>query len=260
MQKVFKIIALVTIIIGLSVFAAPKKAHSQVGSSGIATYLPISSSKVEDGDIIIATDKGYSKSTTPYDSRIVGVVSTSPAISIKTNGQNKEYPVSGSGTAFTKVTGENGSIKKGDFITTSTTPGAGMKATDSGYVIGVSLDNVTFAKKSEVKLLEVTLNPHVVQFGSQLSSSLLDIFKLSKVAAYEKPSKVLQYIVAATIVIATFGCGFLIFAKAVNTGLEALGRNPLAGRMIQLSIVFNLLLILAVIAAGTALAYLVIRL
>lgn len=235
-------------------------AHAQLSSIGVATYLPISNSKVEDGDIVVTSDKGYSLSKEPYDPTIVGVVSINPAISIKTTGAKKGYPVISTGNVYVKVTDINGNIKRGDFITSSGIPGTGMKSVESGYVLGQSLENVKFSKKGEIKFMELAISPHFVQLGSSLNNSLFDIFKLSKVAAYEKPSKVLQYVVAAIITIATFACGFVIFAKTVNTGLEALGRNPLAGRMIQLSIAFNVLLITVIIIGGIALAYLVIRL
>lgn len=234
-------------------------AHAQLSSVGIANYLQINASKIEDGDIISASDKGYVLSKTPYDSKMVGVVSLNPSVTFKSEGV-KGYPVINTGTALIKVTDQDGDIKKGDFVTSSTTPGTGMKAGDSGYILGIALKDVKFSRKGDIKQVEVNLNPHFVQFNSTFSSSILDIFKIGKIAASEKPSKVLQYIIAAIIMIASLGCGFIIFAKSVNTGLEALGRNPLAGRMIQLGIAFNVALIALIIIVGTGLAYLVIRL
>ncbi len=134
-----------------------------------------------------------------------------------------------------------------------------MKATKTGYVLGESAESIKFQKKGDIKLITVSINPHQIQSGAA-GSSVLDVFSLSNVAANEKPSAALKYIVATLIIIITFGCGFLIFAKSVNTGLEALGRNPLASRQIQLSIVFNIIMIIVIIVVGTGLAYLVIRL
>ncbi len=222
--------------------------------------MPITNEKVEDGSIVVVSTKGFALSKVPYDPNIIGVIILKPAVAIKTDGQKTGYPVVTSGTVITKISGISGAIKKGDAITTSPIMGTGMKAVDSGFVLGEATNNINFAKSSDVKLVEVTVNPHYSQLNTSLGNSLADIFKLSKIAAFEKPTKALQYIVAAIIVLTSFGCGFIIFARAVNTGLEALGRNPLAGRMIQLSIVFNLILIAVIIVAGSALAYLVIRL
>jgi hypothetical protein len=233
----------------------PSPTHGQINSLGISTYLPIPGI-VEDGSIVVTTDKGYSLSTLPYESGLMGIVSLSPAIMLKTDGDQKGYPVISSGTGYVKVTGESGNIKKGDFITSSQTRGTGMKAEGSGFIIGTALDDASFKNATDTKLLQIAVNPRSVQAGS----SLLDIFSIGKLAASQKPSKVLQYIVAAIITIITFGSGFLIFSKTVTTGLEALGRNPLAGRQIQLGIVFNIILIAVIIIAGAGLAYIVIRL
>lgn len=240
-------------------YAPPTQA--QIDSIGLATYLPVSESKIENGDIIILTDKGYIKSTLSYDTRTIGVVSMNPPVLLKTDKNQKGVPVISSGIAYVKVTGSNGDIKKGDFVTSSLVKGTGMKADSSGYVVGTALDDAVFGSRpTQTKLIQISVNPHHLQSSVSIGTSFLDVFKIGKLAASEKPSKVLQYIVAAIITIVTFGAGFLIFAKTVNTGLEALGRNPLAGRMIQVSILFNVILIVVIIVAGTGLAYLVIRL
>ncbi len=259
MKKLFKIFIYTIIIGAILPFFLPQKASAQISSIGIATYLPISDKSVEDGDIIVTTEKGYILSTIPYDSRMTGVVTTNPAISLK-NDQKKGFPVIGSGTAYVKVTGTNGSLAKGDFITSSQVRGTGMKAEGSGFVLGSALENASFAKEDDIKIVQIFINPHFVQSGLSFNNSVLDIFKIGKLAASEKPSKALQYIIAGLITLVTFGAGLTIFAKTVSTGIEAIGRNPLAGRMIQLSIVFNIFLIIVIVTAGTALAYLVIRL
>lgn len=261
MEKLFKIFTIL-IFLGAVAFSfiLPQKASAQINSLGIATYLPVIDKKVEDGDIIVTSEKGYTLSTIAYSSSIVGVVSLNPAISLKTEGAKSGYPVVESGISYVKVTDTNGNIKKGDFITSSQIRGTGMKADASGFIVGTALDDASFSKAGQIKLIQIHVSPRFLQSNIALSNSILDIFKIGKLAATEKPSKVLQYIVAAIITIVTFGAGFLIFARTVNTGIEALGRNPLAGRMIQLSIVFNVILIIVIIVAGTGLAYLVIRL
>lgn len=230
-------------------------AHAQINSLGIATHLPVEG-KIEDGDIIVATENGFETSSLAYQSGMTGVISIKPAIEIKTEAEQEGFPVVSNGMAYVKVIGENGDIKKGDFITSSQTRGTGMKAEGSGFILGTALDDADFENQSDTGLIQIMVNPHSVQAGS----SFLDLFTIGKLAASQKPSKVLQYIVAGIITLVTFGSGFLIFSKTVTTGLEALGRNPLAGRQIQLGIVFNIILIAVIIIAGAGLAYIVIRL
>lgn len=255
-----KLFAVTILIAFLTAAALPHKSFAEdTGAAGIATYFTVSGTHIEDGDIVSSSGNQNVLSSTPYDISIVGVVTMKPAIALKSI-QAKGYPLVTFGTAYTKVSGENGTIKKGDFITSSEVPGVGMKAVKTGYVVGQALNNASFSGKNDVKLIAVNINVHFIQFGSTVSSSLFDIFKLGTVATYEEPLRVFQYITAAFVLIASFVFGFLIFAKAVNTGIEALGRNPLAGKMIQLSIVFNVILVIIIVMTGVGIAYLLLRL
>lgn len=252
-----------TILLALLIIGAPVVQHAEaanVSSIGIANYYPISASKVEDGDIVVSTGKGYFLSSTIYDPRVSGVVTTNPAIALRGNSSQNTYPVVNNGTVNVKVSGINGPIKSGDYITTSEVPGTGMKADKTGYVIGTAQQDADLKGKDDIQLVTVSLNFHFLQLGSPVSSSLLDVFSLSRIAAYEQPLRVFQYVMASIILLASFVFGFLIFAKVVNTGVEALGRNPLAGKMIQLSILFNVVLIIVIIMTGVSLAYIVVRL
>ncbi|MEK7571830.1 MAG: hypothetical protein AAB553_06160 [Patescibacteria group bacterium] len=252
--------AIIALVIAVLVSQTNTAYATEVSSVGIATYLSIDNKQIQDGDIVISTSEGYQISTQAYDPRVIGVVTTKPAIELRNNDEKTGKPVVNQGTAFVKVTKENGEVKTGDFITTSTVKGTGMKATRSGYVIGEALQDANFANNATVILIPVSLNLRYIQFGPQTPNSLADLLSLSQIASYEQPIRVVQYIIAAIIVISSFAFGFLIFARTVNTGIQALGRNPLAGRMIQLSIVFNVVLIIIIIMTGVGLAYLVIRL
>lgn len=45
------------------------------------------------------------------------------------------------GIYLVKFNSENGPIKKGDIVTTSSEPGVAMKATESGMIIGIALED-----------------------------------------------------------------------------------------------------------------------
>ncbi len=105
---------------------------------------------VEAGDIVILNTSEYKTvqhSLKPYDSQTIGVVSTKPTI-IMSSGDFRKHPVpiALNGVAPVKVNLENGPIKIGDYITSSSTPGVGMKATKAGKVLGISLEK--FDEKS----------------------------------------------------------------------------------------------------------------
>jgi len=72
----------------------------------------------------------------------MGVISSAPGILLGSNdGQDntQKRPVALSGTVPVKVSNENGPIKPGDAITSSSVPGVGMKATQPGHIVGIAL-------------------------------------------------------------------------------------------------------------------------
>lgn len=240
-------------------FAVQKVFAEDISSVGIATYMPITQN-VEDGDIISTSPQGYGLSTKSYDSQVIGIVAKKPAIALKTDTEQGGIPVVNVGTALVKVMGTNGNIKKGDYLTTSDKKGVGMKATRSGYVLGQALEDVTFKNKSDITLMAINLNLHFFQTKATVNDSITQIFSISQLAAYEEPLTVFKYVVSAGILILSFAFGFLIFSRAINSGIQALGRNPLAGRMIQLSIIFNVVLVIIIIMSAIAIIWLFLRL
>jgi hypothetical protein len=230
-------------------------------SLGIANYFTIQGDSVKDGDIISFTNKGYFPSKTAYDPSVIGVVTANPAVSLSIQGSGKNsYPVSSAGNVEVNVSSSNGNIKKGDLITTSTKSGVGMRADKTGYVIGTAMSGFTSENKNEVGQINVALNLHYSYSGSKTVSSLKDILNLSLLATYESPSAVFKYVVAGVVIVVASLLGFLSFGRTANTGVEALGRNPLAGKMIQLGILINVIVTVAIIGAGLLIAVFIIRL
>ncbi len=242
----------------LVTFGTHEVKAEDISSIGIATYMDVNE-RVEDGDIISSTNKGYILSDKSYDPQVVGVVSSKPAIALKTDSKQKGVPVVNIGTVLAKVSGLNGDIKKGDYITSSETPGVGIKATRNGYIVGQAMEDLSFENEDAIELVTLNLNLHFMQVGDQVTNSIWQIFSLSQLAAYEEPVKVFKYVVSAIVLLMSFGFGFLIFSRAINTGIQALGRNPLAGRMIQLSIIFNVVLVIIIIMSGIGIVWLFLR-
>ncbi len=87
---------------------------------------------------------------TPYDPKLIGIVSTNPGIvmdnnlvDLNFNAASRNSPnrpaVALAGRVPVNVTTENGVILPGDSITSSDVPGVGMKATHEGQLIGKAL-------------------------------------------------------------------------------------------------------------------------
>jgi F0F1-type ATP synthase membrane subunit c/vacuolar-type H+-ATPase subunit K len=235
-------------------------AAANATSFAIANYLPISDTQVSNGSIVSFSPKGYSLSKIDYDPLAVGVVTTHPAISLQLPGTASSYAVVSSGDTLVLVSSINGAIKKGDPITTSTITGVGMKATQTGYIIGVSLDNYSSQNKSAAQPINVRLNFHYNIMQSAITVGFWDVLNLSTLATYEQPIKAFQYLVASIVVVISFVMSFFLFARTANKGLEALGRNPLASRMIQIGILLNVSIAISIIVAGLIIAFIMLRL
>ena len=103
------------------------------------------------GDIVTldANNVGaVKKSTLRYQSDMIGIVSTEPGATLGPDGE-KAYPIALVGRVPVKVTTENGDIKSGDRITSSSIAGYGMKAVNGGRVVGTALDDLTEDKYTE---------------------------------------------------------------------------------------------------------------
>lgn len=244
------------------ILLVPVAFAQSVVSVGIANYVPVKGEDVRDGAIISFDSKGYKLSSGPFDSSIIGVIGFTPAISLDM-GDAGTYPVVSSGNAIVNASMEGGAIKKGDLIAASSAPGVGMKATKSGMVLGTAQEDYNSSDPKKVGRVAVNLNIQYFTFkerGGAIKRSLADIANLSAIAATEAPSVVFRYVLAAIVIVISILLGFASFVKTANNGVRALGRNPLAGKMIELGILLNVLITFIIVGAGVSIAYLVIRL
>lgn len=223
--------------------------------SGTAFTLPISGSDITEGSIITSSPDGYTLSSKEYDSGIYGVVATTPAIVMENVPTGNLRYVVYSGISIVRVNTSNGPISKNDFITSSTTPGAGMKSNENGFVVGTALED--YSGKNEGIIL-VDIKPHFNNTASaEVSKNIFSILKNARNSAYLSPLEALRYVIAAIIVLLAFILGFMYFGKVAQKGIEAVGRNPLARKFIELSVILNVMLTALIIIAGVALAYLI---
>jgi hypothetical protein len=105
------------------------------------------------------TQKSWVKlSNAPYQANVLGVVSTAPGITLgEQTGQG--YPIGLVGRVPVKVTDENGPIRVGDYLTSSSTPGYAMRATYAGPVIGQALENYSESSIEECPEVSQLMEP-----------------------------------------------------------------------------------------------------
>ncbi|MEK7581360.1 MAG: hypothetical protein AAB512_03685 [Patescibacteria group bacterium] len=117
---------------------------STTGTADLAEHFPTADASIADGDIVAVdpnNKENLIKSSKTYQETLLGIVSTAPGISLNSTQVNGK-PLALAGRVPTKVNLENGEIKAGDPITSSNTPGVGMKATQAGRVIGIALEDL----------------------------------------------------------------------------------------------------------------------
>ena len=58
-------------------------------------------------------------------------------------------------------------------------------------------------------------------------------------------------------VLIAFTLGMIYFGRSSRAGIEAIGRNPLAKRVIQFTVFMNIVLTIVIVIVGLAIAYLI---
>jgi trimeric autotransporter adhesin len=133
---------------------------TQQGGAAIAEAFDVigSVSEYEPGDVLVVSterDRTVEKSSTPNSAKVVGVYATKPGVLLTEKGLDDDMsnmvPMGVVGVIPTKVTMENGPIKRGDLLVTSSTRGHAMKAVPvniggvdiypQGAIIGKALEN-----------------------------------------------------------------------------------------------------------------------
>jgi hypothetical protein len=102
-----------------------------------------SSQGLEAGDVVAiepSQEAGINKSSQQYQKNLLGVVSTKPGLVLGPTAENA-YAIALSGRVPVKITTENGPIRVGDLLTSSSRPGYAMRATSAGAVIGRVLND-----------------------------------------------------------------------------------------------------------------------
>jgi hypothetical protein len=251
-----KIITLIICSVAVLFYSSIPVSAQSILSNGTAIGLAISG-KIANGDIITTSSNGYTLSTSPYDPQIFGVVSLNPAVYLKNTTATHDTPVISSGVVLVRVSTQNGNIKSGDFITSSTIPGVGVKASDNGFVLGQAEQSYASSDPNKIGLIFVTLQPHYAQVNNDITHNIFNTFSLGITAAMSTPLGVIRYFVAGLITLLSFFFGFRFFARASNRGVEAIGRNPLAKQAILFSVFLNTIITIFIMLFGVAISYLI---
>jgi hypothetical protein len=227
---------------------------------GISRSVLVTDKNVQEGSVISTSDHGPILAVSPYDSQVMGVISNNAAVVLNEDQNPSNSAIVSDGLAQVLVSSKAGNIKSGDLVTTSTIPGVAIKAVQSGYVLGTALEDYNNSDPQKTGKIKVDLNLHYFNSKPVFPGSLTDIFKLALLSTKEGPSAIFKYILAGMVAIASLVLGFLSFARTAAKGVEALGRNPAASRIIHLGIILNIGITVIIVAAGFSIGFLILRL
>lgn len=229
-------------------FTAPL-ALAQTSASGVAVSVGLVGEMI-DGSVICSSDTGSVICNKPYDSTVMGVYTEAPAVLLENTTLTDGKPVISSGKVYVRF---EGSIKKGDYVTTSDKPGITQKATRNGYVLGTALED--FPGPTGKILVALGMRPAILTMGT--SDNLWEALRQGLSSVYLTPLSALRYVMAMLISVLAFVLGFSYFGRVARSGVEAVGRNPLAGRTIEFTVIINVLLTGVIMGSGILLAYII---
>ena len=256
MNKIRIFIAAGIIISGGLMIWGKEGIHAQEQPAGIAVSRTFTEGEYVDGDIVCSSPDGLKRCSNEFDVNMEGVLIENPSVAFLSSKEGTKLLLS-SGKAYVRVVTSGGDIKRGDFITSSVNPGLGQRAGKSGNVLGVALQNYTSeaADKPGKILVGINIRPAIVATSAR--SNLLETLKQGLLAPTLTPLASLRYVLAILIAAASFLLGFIYFGKVAKGGIDAIGRNPLARRAIQLNVILNLIMTLAIMTGGLILAYVI---
>jgi hypothetical protein len=152
---------------------------------------------IEAGDVIALDPSSDSQDIIKAKTNdiLIGVISSNPGVLLRGNTvrvgtadsnesitedyNNGLRPVALAGRVPVKISFENGDIKKGDYLTSSSIPGKATKAIKQGRVIGIALESATQdSDKTQIMLL---INPHWAGQELDINGQLADFSGLPPV-------------------------------------------------------------------------------
>jgi F0F1-type ATP synthase membrane subunit c/vacuolar-type H+-ATPase subunit K len=235
-----------------------------------ATSYTVADQSAIDGDILISSSAGLTRTTNAYNSQLFGVLQKNPEV-VYRSADTSKVPVARTGLAEVNVTTLNGNITKGDYVTSSPISGKGQKASQSGYVIGVAMQDFSSGTNLSYQggtyssgQIQIALRIEYAEINSSRSlSRLFDAFNSALFKNLQSPDQfdqLIRFILAGLIILLAIAVGYLTFSKSLVRSIEAIGRNPLARGTILLAMILNMGLTLAIVLIGVGVALLILRL
>jgi hypothetical protein len=249
---------------------------------GVVTYAQSSSSIAQSftagsdkGDIVagalVSTTNNKNVvelATLDTANRLVGVVDSSPLVSLSRGSQEVEVVLSG--TTNVLVSTINGTIKSGDKVAISPIAGVGMRATANGQIVGTAQGDFTpiagrtvtdrDGKDHAVRLGYVRVQVGVTTFQAPGSDFLPPFLQNTADSIAGQSVSAIRVLISSILLALGLVTVITLVYTSARSAMTSLGRNPLAAHAIRRSL-YQVGLLSLLVVGGTLLAgYLVLTL
>lgn len=251
----------VFLLAGLGVVSAQSVLQGYSSDESLQKGMLVSLKDGDNSKVVALSDKN--------SGRFKGVVVDKNDSPVTISDDSHKIFVASSGPYEVIVTDENGSIKKGDYISISSTAGIAAKANETqDFVIGVASgdfkgtgDSVgSNSKKANVGRILVDIN-----FGKNPGRKTTDnkvptaLKKISQTIADKPVSTIRIYLGVFIFVVAALITGLMLYSGVRNT-VVSIGRNPLSKGTIYRGLFQVVLLALIIFIVGLFGVYLILKL
>jgi hypothetical protein len=265
------------VVFSLTVFtASPAYAAPTTFSnpSAISQSYQTSSTNITQGTLVSLVSSG-STNVEPADtgtaSTLVGIAANKPVLELS-NGSSSSIQVVTSGVTETLVSDANGTIKAGDRIAPSPVAGIGMKAIQSGEVVGTaqkSLSSVSTITQHvtgsngqnvtiKVGLIPVAVN--VVYYSTTAASGAVSsivppfLQNLANALTGKQVSPLRVLLGGAALLLGFLAITVMLYV-AIKSGMISIGRNPLAEAALRRGLVDVIVAAMGVLVVTVVVVY-----
>jgi hypothetical protein len=204
------------------------------------------------GSLVILNNKSadvVEKATSDHALQLVGIAADKPLVALGDGNQKAQVVVSGLTPAM--VSDINGDIKVGDKVTASPIKGVGMKAQESGQIVGTAETNLSdvdttteritdkAGKSTNVKVGLVSVQVNVTYYPTPKDrlNGMVPTFLVnvgSSIAG--KDLSPLRVLIGFSSLLVGFVVAGIMMQAAVRSGIISIGRNPLAHASLRRSL------------------------
>lgn len=202
--------------------------------------------------------------------RIVGVVTTTDASSVTVASEDSQVLIESEGDVQAYVSDIAGAVNKGDLLMISAFKGVLMKGSDTatGTILGVAAQDSSSVAESDITRymysedgttkttqivkLKINLNKQGANAGRTVDPSPLSKIGESVTGKQVSDIRVLAALIIFILVLIAEGG---IIYGAVTSAVTALGRNPMARKMIRREMLRIIIVAVGVLGVGLAAVY-----